>query len=113
MLDGETVDNCFELEKVQDAVEGVDGLLESYESTLGKVELSGPTVMAECVDNFLNRIISQRVRNYHIILVLSDGDLIGEDLRNMKRVLVEMSGQPVSVILIGLGDGHEDFENIK
>lgn len=46
---------------------------------------------------------------YHIILILTDGDV--HDLDETIDVIVAMSGLPVSIIIVGLGN--ENFEKME
>lgn len=40
---------------------------------------------------------------YHIFLILTDGDI--HDLRDTIDVIVECSNYPMSIIIVGIGDG--------
>lgn len=42
--------------------------------------------------------------NYHILMILTDGQI--DDMEETKDALVEASFLPVSVIIIGIGDGN-------
>ena len=45
-----------------------------------------------------------KIMNYHILMILTDGQI--DDMEETKDALVEASFLPVSVIIIGIGDGN-------
>ena len=45
---------------------------------------------------------------YHVIMILTDGDI--HDMPETKDMIVELSKYPVSIIIIGLGE--DDFDNM-
>lgn len=45
---------------------------------------------------------------YHILLILTDGSI--HDMRESKDLIVEASGLPLSIIIIGIGEA--DFSNM-
>jgi len=46
---------------------------------------------------------------YHLLLILTDGTI--HDMSATKARLVDLSGEPVSVVIVGCGD--EDFEDME
>ena len=54
-------------------------------------------------------IIPRGERTYAILLILTDGKL--DDMIETKNILVQASNYPISVIIVGVGDGH--FGNIN
>jgi Copine len=45
---------------------------------------------------------------YHVMIILTDGTI--HDMNETKDLIVELSGYPVSLIIIGVGK--ENFENM-
>jgi uncharacterized protein with GYD domain len=45
---------------------------------------------------------------YHILLILTDGAI--HDMKETKDLIVEASGYPLSIIIVGIGDA--DFSNM-
>ena len=52
--------------------------------------------------------IEGKIMNYHILMILTDGQI--DDMEETKDALVEASFLPISVIIIGIGNG--DFGNM-
>uniref|UniRef100_A0A1I8AYS4 C2 domain-containing protein n=1 Tax=Meloidogyne hapla TaxID=6305 RepID=A0A1I8AYS4_MELHA len=76
------------IETNQSGVYGVKGVMDAYRDVLGRVELYGPT-------NF----------EPTILLILTDGLIT--DMERTKLAIIEASVQPLSIIIVGVGD--EDF----
>lgn len=54
-------------------------------------------------------MIARDSPTYHLLLILTDGTI--HDMSATKARLVDLSSQPVSVIIIGCGN--EDFEDME
>lgn len=75
------------------------------------IELYGPTYFAPMLKQFKYWIENCPVEKlYHIILILTDGDV--HDLEDTVDIIVGMSRLPVSIIIIGLGNGG-DFSKME
>ena len=90
----------------------IDGVLKEYRNFLPKINLSGPTNFAPII-NDLNYEVKKNLSegkkwNYNILMILTDGQI--DDMPDTKDALVEASFLPISVIIIGIGDG--DFGNM-
>jgi hypothetical protein len=86
----------------------IDGVLKEYRNFITKIHLSGPTYFAPMI-NDLNNVCKKElndglIMNYHIIMILTDGQI--DDMNETKDALVEASFLPVSVIIIGIGNGN-------
>lgn len=106
------VSHCFFLNLRQDNpfCSGVQGLLEAYRNALGVVTLYGPTHFSpiiEHVANFARTYMDGR--NYFVLLIITDG--IINDLEETKRSIVQASGYPMSIIIIGVGN--ENFSAME
>ena len=53
--------------------------------------------------------MNSNLRVYHVLLMLTDG--IIHDLRETIDLIVEASKMPISIIIIGIGDGN--FDNME
>jgi hypothetical protein len=93
-------------------VYGVDGVFEVYNYAIHNVRLSGPTYFApllqECF-KFTQDQYKIDPYNYSVLLILTDGWIHDMDLT--KDWLVRMSGFPISVIIVGIGN--EDFSKME
>jgi hypothetical protein len=101
--------NC-NLENPQ--IKFIDGVLREYRTFITKIHLSGPTYFSPMINdlNFevKNELQQGKTMNYHILMILTDGQI--DDMSETKDALVEASFLPISVIIIGIGDG--DFGNM-
>lgn len=80
---------------------GLGEVLRQYREAVNLVRLSGPTTLAPVI-----RYAIQVVRlshEYHILLILTDGDPVSASLD--VDAVVEASNYPISIIVVGLGDG--------
>ena len=89
------------------SIKYIDGVLNQYRSFITQIHLSGPTYFAPMINDLNNEVkkeISQgKIMNYHILMILTDGLI--DDMEDTKDALVEASFLPISVIIIGIGDG--------
>ncbi|KAJ3163271.1 hypothetical protein HK101_000636 [Irineochytrium annulatum] len=100
---------------------GVDGILRCYHDTLNApgFQLWGPTLFAPVIRTATNAIrqelaadrthTRQRPTNYHILLILTDGQI--NDMDATRTAIVEASSLPLSIIIVGVG--REDFSSMK
>ena len=91
-------------------VNGVDGILQAYYSSLQSVTLYGPTNFAPVIKHvakFANAY--QDGRQYFVLLIITDG--IITDIEETKLALINASKLPMSVIIVGVGN--EDFKQME
>jgi hypothetical protein len=103
------VSHCFPLNGDNDKPEvegGVSPMLELYSRTLPDIGLSGPTYFRPLLKHFQEILEKGKKledpRHYHVLLILTDGCI--NDMQATRKMLVELSPEPVSVIIIGCGD---------
>jgi len=106
---GGSVSHCFPLNgNSRDPYsKGVEGLVKSYLEVLDKGTPSEPT----CYSKVLQFVSDDAMRSnneveYTVILLITDGGVT--DFEDTKKILVKMSKQPVSVVLVGVGKGDMD-----
>lgn len=89
---------------------GVMGVMNSYRAALNRVELYGPTNFEPTIRHFLKKCKSfyRDGSRYQILLIITDGLIT--DMERTKLAIIEASDQPLSIIIIGVGD--EDFTNM-
>ena len=85
----------------------IDNLLIEYRKFITQIRLSGPTHFAPMIRD-LNNEVQSNLRNgmtmgYNILLILTDGQI--DDLQDTIDELVEASFLPISVIIVGIGNG--------
>ena len=95
-------------------IKHIDGVLKEYRNFITKIHLSGPTYFAPLIKD-LNLEANKELKegkkmHYHILMILTDGQI--DDMQETKDALVEASFLPISVIIIGIGNGNFTNMNI-
>ncbi|KAL4223647.1 hypothetical protein ACF0H5_017115 [Mactra antiquata] len=111
--DKDTVDkSVFPFQIDGSPCKGFSEVLRCYNSIATRVDLSGPTNFAPIIRKAIE--IVKKERYYHILLVIADGQVNEED--QTIDAIVEASSYPLSIVVIGVGDGPwetmEDFDNL-
>ena len=109
-LGATTVNHCFNLTGTADpTVDGIASMFNMYRTALKGTSLSGPTYFSQVLKVVLEYMkASSQLQMYHILLILTDGVI--HDMRETKDLIVECSGYPLSIIIIGIGNA--DFSNM-
>ncbi|EQC33034.1 hypothetical protein SDRG_09554 [Saprolegnia diclina VS20] len=81
--------------------EGFAGVLARYNQVTPTVKLSGPTNFAAVIHETIR--IVKMTRRYHILVIIADGQVTDE--KGTDRAIVEASNYPISIIMVGVGDG--------
>jgi hypothetical protein len=113
--DGE-IQHCFQCGEA-DKHSGVKGVLDAYHSVFRSgLVMSGPTVFEEVI-----RVAAKHATQaneskksvggqcYTVLLILTDGAV--SDVQATARALEEVSGSPLSVVIVGIGS--DDFSGMK
>ena len=89
------------------SIKYIDGVLQEYRNFITKIHLSGPTYFSPMINDLIFEVEKEleegKIFNYHIIMILTDGMI--DDMNETKDSLVAASFLPISVIIIGIGDG--------
>ena len=96
---------------------GVDGVLKAYRDTFKSgLIMSRPTVFTDVIkvaakraEDSLNNALQAEKQSYSILLLLTDGCVA--DVQATAQCLVEVSGAPLSLIIVGVGN--EDFSGMR
>lgn len=110
-INGKT-SHCFALNGDIDKpeVKGIDGVMMAYKKTLKRVSLSGPTFFSQVMEKAIEAAEKTKESNpykYYIMLIITDG-AIG-DMVNTIRAIVRATDLPISFVIVGVGDGKEEY----
>jgi len=90
---------------------GFEEVLASYNKVTPTLTLSGPTNFAPIIEKALEIIKSNQKLEYHILLIITDGQVSYKDKEETINAIVKASGYPLSIIVVGVGDG--PWENMN
>ncbi|RZC47222.1 hypothetical protein C5167_040164 [Papaver somniferum] len=83
---------------------GFEEVLSRYRDLVPHVCLSGPTSFAPIID-MASTIVHQSGGQYHVLLIIADGQVQKEQERETINAIVRASEYPLSIVLVGVGDG--------
>ena len=84
------------------------GALGLYQKAVTRTTLAGPTYFAGLLERFKAMMLKEREqynKTFSVLILLTDGCI--HDMVETKRLVVELSSEAVSIIIIGIGN--EDF----
>lgn len=90
---------------------GVEEVLNSYKVITPTVSLGGPTSFAPIINKAIEIVRAERA--YYILVIIADGELTPDTefcdatTKSMQAV-VEASKYPISIVIVGVGDGPWD-----
>lgn len=107
------VDHCFPLsgEDNNNMAIGAEGIVELYSKITPQLFFSGPTVFSNIVyrSASLAKSLQQTPRQkYVVLMIITDGTI--NDMDNCIDAIVAASTQPMSIIIVGVGD--DDFSGM-
>jgi E3 ubiquitin-protein ligase RGLG len=98
--------------------EGFEEVLSRYRELVPQLRLAGPTSFAPIIEMAIS-IVEQSGGQYHVLLIIADGQVtrsvdtergeLGPQERKTVEAIVKASEFPLSIILVGVGDGPWDM----
>jgi len=86
---------------------GLTGVEQRYREIATAVTLSGPTSFAPLIYQAIKTVCE--TNEYHILLILADGQVSKEEIAATTKAIVEASNYALSIVMIGIGDGPWDL----
>jgi len=84
---------------------GFQEVLDRYNAIVPFIELSGPTSFAPIIREAIR--VVKNTRSYHILVIIADGQVTNTN--ETIQAIVECSNYPISILLVGVGDGPWDM----
>ncbi len=109
--DADTLDQGvfpFKPDEVNNECAGFAEVLQKYRDLVGTVQFGSTVSFAPMIDKAIS--IVKATRTFHVLLIITDGQLPADNfsVKNTARAIVRASEYPLSIIVIGVGDGPFD-----
>ena len=97
---------CFNVNFQEDPkYNSIEGVLQAYRTCLKRITLNGPSRFSPLIQKVIDDIkLEENNLKYHILLIVTNGVI--NDLQETINVLVEGSFLPLSVVIVGVGNGN-------
>lgn len=82
-------------------------VLDRYRALIPTLQLSGPTSFVPIIKKAVELCKAKNPFEYHILLIICDGQVTDKD--ETERCIVEASRFPISIVVVGVGDGPFDL----
>lgn len=93
----------FSFEENDVPCKGLVGCTQRYQEIAKSVTLAGPTSFAPLIRQATK--IVRETNEYHILLIVADGQVSKDHVAETTRAIVEASQYALSIVMVGVGDG--------
>ena len=105
---GKEVSHCFNLNNKKDSgIKGLEEVINTYKEKVKSIVFAGPTylhlIIKNVVENVKKEMKKEKTVSYKVFLILTDGKL--DDMNETLEILIEASKLPISIIIVGIGNG--------
>lgn len=97
---------CFPFHADGRPSQGFEEVLTRYSAMTPMLQLAGPTNFAPVIRTTIETVKAEQA--YHILVIIADGQITECCMDETKRAIVEASRYPISIVVIGVGDGPWD-----
>eukprot|EP00803_Ostreobium_quekettii_P009197 evm.model.scf_3184EXC.1 EVM.evm.TU.scf_3184EXC.1 scf_3184EXC:2175-3741(-) len=88
--------------------QGLEMAVGRYRQISPLVKLAGPTSFGPLIRHALRAVVNSG-NQYHILLIVADGQVTPSCMEDTVEAIVEASKYPMSIIMVGVGDGPWDM----
>jgi E3 ubiquitin-protein ligase RGLG len=106
---GDSVTKDRSVFKLCENLVNFNDILSSYSNVLTNIILGGPTNFAPLIKEAIKIIKTSNKNEYHVLFIIADGQVT--NARQTKQAIIEASSYPLSILMIGVGDGPWDMMN--
>jgi len=100
--------SCFPFNENDRPANGVNEVLHRYKEIAQTVTLAGPTSFGPVIWKAID-IVREEGHAYHILVIVADGQVTDASPDgDTARAIVEASNYPISIVVVGVGDGPWD-----
>ena len=95
-------------------LKGLTEIRNAYEHCIDNLDFCNNRVLSPLIKNILRAIYKKyQLTKYNILFLLMNNAPKKEDYQKCIDALIESSLQPLSIVIIGIGDKENEFKNIK
>jgi len=98
--------SVFNFNEGDQPCKGLNAALDAYNDVVRRVSLSGPTSFVPIIDQAIE--IVNKSCGYYILVIIADGQVVEEHEVKTREAIVKASHYPISIIVVGVGDGPWD-----
>lgn len=97
----------FSLQPGNQPSQGLQNLLLTYRRVVSSIQLSGPTSFGPLILQAMREVYFSQMQ-FTVLLIVADGQISRNCLEDTTKAIVEASLFPLSIVMIGVGDGPWD-----